>query len=263
MSKQKVQEQFGASAESYATSKVHAKGASLVRMVELVQPQPDWYGLDIATAAGHTALAFAPNIAHVVATDITPEMLPVAEKLARERRITNIELKPADAEELPFENQSFDLVTCRIAAHHFPDIGRFMDESVRVLRSGGVLAIVDNVVPGSRLRGKKGDLLRRNGDYINTFEKLRDPSHHRCLSLTEWEDAFANAGISLIHKELITKEMEFDPWADRMRVTAEDKTRLKVMLVKAPKGVAEVLTPQFSGDRITFCLTEAILIGKK
>src|SRR5688572_11157475 len=115
MNKELVQKQFGTHAEAYATSRVHAQGASLKRLVELIQPQADWQVLDVATAAGHTAYAFAPHVAHVVATDITPEMIPVAAKLAAEKGISNVTLESADAEELPYANGSFNLVTCRIA----------------------------------------------------------------------------------------------------------------------------------------------------
>jgi len=75
MTKSLVQQQFGAHAATYVTSAVHAKGASLARVVELVAPRPDWHALDVATGAGHMALAFAPYVTRVVASDITPEML--------------------------------------------------------------------------------------------------------------------------------------------------------------------------------------------
>lgn len=262
MSKQQVKAQFGANAAAYATSKVHAKGASLARLVELVEPQADWQVLDIATAAGHTAFAFAPHVAHVTATDLTPEMIPVAQKLADEKGISNVALEMADAEALPYENGRFHLVTCRIAAHHFSNISQFMAESARVLKPNGILAIVDNVVPGSRLRGKKAKLQREAGKYVNAFEKLRDPSHGRALSVQEWLDAFQKAQFTMLHHETSTKRMEFASWAQRMGASSETITRLKAMLIQAPQQVADFLTPQFTGDRIEFQLTEAILIGR-
>ena len=70
-----AQQRFGRAAADYATSEVHAKGASLTRLVELTEPKPHWRVLDVATGAGHTALAFAPHVAKVTATDITEEML--------------------------------------------------------------------------------------------------------------------------------------------------------------------------------------------
>jgi ubiquinone/menaquinone biosynthesis C-methylase UbiE len=263
MSKQLVQEQFGANAAAYATSTVHAKGASLARLVELLQPQPHWQTLDVATAAGHTAFIIAPHVAHVTATDLTPEMLPVAAKVAAEKGITNVTLETADAEDLPYANNTFDLVTCRIAPHHFPNIPQFLSESARVLKPDGVLAVVDNVVPGSRLRGKKADQIRRAGAYVNAFEKLRDPSHGRALSLEEWLDGFVAAGFAVTHHETARKQMEFDSWATRLGASPETIVRLRAMLLQAPQPALEFLTPQQAGDRIDFYLTEAIVIGKK
>ena len=262
MSKQKVQQQFGANAAAYATSPVHAKGYSLTRLVEITQPQPDWQVLDVATAAGHTAFAFAPHVAHVIASDLTPEMLTVAADLAAEKGLSNVSFEPADAEALPYEAATFDLVTCRIAPHHFPDIQQFINEAARVLKPGGLLAVVDNIVPGTHLRGKKARLINEAGSYVNAFEKLRDPSHGRCWSISEWERGFAQAGFTVQHQELLHKEMEFAPWAARMHVSPEDTIRHKAMLVQAPTAVSDFLTPQISNDRITFRLTELLVVGK-
>lgn len=262
MSKEKVQQQFGANAAAYATSTVHAKGYSLTRLVEITQPQPDWQVLDVATAAGHTAFAFAPHVAHVTATDLTPEMLTVAAGLAAEKGLTNVSFEPADAEKLPYADGQFNLVTCRIAPHHFPDIQQFIHEAARVLQLGGQLAVVDNIVPGTHLHGKKARLLNEAGNYVNAFEKLRDPSHGRCWSIAEWEHGFAKAGFAVQHQELLSKEIEFGSWAARMQVSPEDTIRLKAMLVQAPTAVADFLTPQISNDRITFRLTELLVVGK-
>jgi ubiquinone/menaquinone biosynthesis C-methylase UbiE len=262
MSKQKVQQQFGANAAAYATSTVHAKGYSLARLVEITQPQSDWQVLDVATAAGHTAFTFAPHVAHVTATDLTPEMLTVAAGLAAEKGLSNVSFEPADAESLPFTADQFNLVTCRIAPHHFPDIQQFINEAARVLKPGGLLAVVDNIVPGTHLRGKKARLINEAGAYVNAFEKLRDPSHDRCWSIIEWEQGLRKAGFAIQHQELLSKEIEFGSWAARMQVSPEDTIRLKAMLVQAPTAVADFLTPQISSDRITFRLTELLVVGK-
>ncbi|MBK8901898.1 MAG: methyltransferase domain-containing protein [Anaerolineaceae bacterium] len=262
MSKAKVQQQFGANAAAYATSTVHAKGYSLARLVEITQPRPDWQVLDVATAAGHTAFAFAPHVARVTATDLTPEMLIVAAGLAAEKGLSNVSFEPADAEDLPYADGQFNLVTCRIAPHHFPDIQQFINEAARVLKPGGLLAVVDNIVPGTHLRGKKARLLNEAGAYVNAFEKLRDPSHGRCWSISEWEHGFAKAGFAVLHQELLSKEIEFGPWAARMQVSPDDMIRLKTMLVQAPTAVTDFLTPQISNDRITFRLTELLIVGR-
>ena len=256
--KQQVKQQFGAHAGAYATSRVHAQGASLSRLVELVNPQPAWRVLDVATAAGHTAFAFAPHVAHVVATDLTPEMLPVAAKLAAEKGISNVTLETADAEALPFGDGEFDLVTCRIAPHHFPHPERFVAEAARVLRPGGLLAVVDNVTPG----GSDPEAVAA-GDYINAFEKLRDPSHYRALSVAEWLETFAAAGFAVLHVESAPKAMEFTPWAERMGATPETVAELRRRLLEAPPVAAAYFAVAPAGGDLQFNLEEAIVVGRK
>ena len=265
MSKEEVKKQFGAHAEAYADSPVHAKGASLARLVELVEPRADWQMLDVATAAGHTAFIFAPHVQHVIATDITPEMLSVAASLASEREIHNVSFETADAEALPFADAQFDLVTCRIAPHHFPNIERFVAESYRVLKSSGILAVVDNIVPGSMKRkqadGKKDMELLSTGQYINEFERQRDPSHGRCLSVEEWENLYADAGFTVNIVETAEKRILFEPWVKRMGSDAATQRRLREMLLNAPRDVRDFLHPEPMSDDIAFYLTEAILLG--
>lgn len=261
MTKQQVQEQFGANATAYVSSPTHAQGASLGRLVTLVAPQSDWRVLDIATAAGHTALAFAPRVALVVGLDLTPRMLPLAATLAAERGAPNIAFAAGDVEELPFDDATFDAVTCRIAPHHFPDIGRFLAEATRVLRPGGALAVVDNIVPGSRLRGKKADRQRQAGEYINAFEKLRDPSHVRCLSFEEWLDALGAARLTVTAQETLDKRLTFETWAARH--TPEMRTRLRVMLLRAPAVAAEFLDPKTDTGLATFRLREGLFVCRK
>src|SRR5690349_6361465 len=108
-----AQERFGQFAQGYVESKVHSSGGDLDRLVELAQPQPDWVMLDVATGGGHTALKFAPLVKKVVALDLTPQMLEAAEKFITSKGVTNVEFKQGDAESLPFETNTFDLVTCR------------------------------------------------------------------------------------------------------------------------------------------------------
>ena len=251
MDRQSVKKQFGANADAYVTSQVHAQGASLQRLIELTQPQPDWQVLDVATGAGHTALAFAPYVAQVIASDVTPEMLQKTAVLAQERNLKNLITQEADAEALPFADGQFACVTCRIAPHHFPRIDLFVQEAARVLKSDGICAIVDNIVP-------EGEA----GDYINAFEKLRDPSHHRCLSSAEWQQIFANAELSMLHTESLPKTMQFEWWARRMTNDDALVAQIKAMLLDAPSAAREALQPS-ADEPLTFQLVEGIFVAKR
>ena len=126
-----VRRQFGAHAQNYVTSPDHAKSDSLDRLVAVLQPQPHWRVLDVATGGGHTALALAPHVREVVATDLTTEMLAAAERHIVGQGVANVSFREADATALPFGDAEFDLVTCRIAPHHFPDCAAFVREKLR------------------------------------------------------------------------------------------------------------------------------------
>ncbi|MDE3090851.1 MAG: class I SAM-dependent methyltransferase [Chloroflexota bacterium] len=252
-SKKLIQQQFGAHANEYATSAVHAQGESLARLLELTKPQRDWVVLDVSTGAGHTALAFAPHVARVIAIDLTPPMLDAARKLARERGVMNIEFKPADAQALPFDDDAFDLVTNRIALHHYADARRAIEEMARVCKRGGLVALADNIVPPDKV----------TAGYINHFEKLRDPSHNWAYPAVRLEAYFADAHLKVEHTESFSKEVEFEPWANRMGASEETKIKLRKLLLDAPAEVRQFLSPRVDKDKIHFTLTEAIIVGRK
>jgi ubiquinone/menaquinone biosynthesis C-methylase UbiE len=264
MTKSLVQQQFGAHAASYATSTVHAKGASLARLVELVQPQKHWQALDVATGAGHTAAAFAPHVASVIASDLTQEMLQEAAKLAAAKGLANMDTAHADAEALPFADQSFDLVTCRIAPHHFPDIPAFVAGAWRVLKPGGTFALVDNIEPDSESTPgfAKADLRDAAVTY-NAFEKIRDPSHGRCLGMGEWSEVLTDTGFDIVHKERLAKDIAFQPWAERMGCDAVTVERLRSMLLQGTPALKAFLQPRLEDDALWFTLDEALIIARK
>ncbi len=198
-------ERFGRFADGYVASAAHAKGADLARLLAIARPRRDWTVLDVATGGGHTALLFAPHVARVVASDLTPDMLKAAGRFFAERGATHVEVRQADAEDLPFDDASFDLVTCRIAPHHFPHCERFVREAARVLRAGGLLLVQDQLVPDEEAAARA----------VDAFERMRDPSHHRAYARSEWLAMFEAAGLRVEHTEQLTKRHELIPWARR------------------------------------------------
>ena len=249
-----VQSQFSANAEHYATSQIHAEGQSLKRLVEFTQPRPEWRALDVATGTGHTAMAFAPLVREIVATDMTPRMLEVAAELAQRRGIGNIAFQEAEAEKLPFADGSFDLVTCRIAPHHFSDVPRFVAEVKRVLKPGGIFGLVDNIGPDSPKASAQLDLI----------EKTRDPSHARLLSAGQWLQLLRGNGFVVLHSEVLDKDMDLHGWADRMSAGAEDKAKLATMLRDPMPDLQAYLRTQDSADgNLRFNLQEAVFVSRR
>jgi ubiquinone/menaquinone biosynthesis C-methylase UbiE len=248
-----VRKQFGAHAAAYVTSKSHAQGESLARLVELTNPQPDWLVLDVSTGVGHTALAFAPHVARVIATDLTPEMLEAAGKLAQERQVTNVEFRLADAQRLPFDSNYFNLVTNRIALHHYSDMRAAIREMARVCQPGGLVALVDNTVPPEE----------STAAFINRFETLRDPSHHWAYSLPQLESAFVAAQLTVTHSITLTKQMEFEPWVRRMGASEATQAELRKMLLEAPEGARAYWAPRTAENKLFFTIAEGIIVGRK
>jgi ubiquinone/menaquinone biosynthesis C-methylase UbiE len=245
-----VQKEFGKTAAHYLTSKPHAIGKSLERLIALTSPRKEWHVLDIATGGGHVAYTFAPHVARVWATDITQEMLDMVKAEAQKRGLSNIRTAYAKAETLPFEDASFDLVTCRIAPHHFDSIPEFLVEVRRVLKADNLFALVDNVAPPGSV-----------GDYINAFERFRDPSHLRAWAMEEWRAALTQAGFKIAHEEQIYKSIEFKSWAARHDETMQ--ALLRAMLTQVTPEVKAVLQPEGEGNQLTFRLCEGLFIARR
>jgi len=186
---------FGERAETYTASAPHTDLAALGKLIELAQPQSDWTALDIATGTGNTAFALAPHVAAVIGLDLTPEMLAQAENQRLTRGITNVSFREGDVHALPFPDAGFNLVTSRLAPHHFSNIKLALSEIKRVLRPDGRLVIDDRSVP--------------EDDFVdacmNELDWYHDESHVRQYRPSEWRTMLAEAGFVVESATLYTK----------------------------------------------------------
>lgn len=247
-------ERYAVAAENYVVSEVHAKGMGIESLVEMTQPQAHWQVLDVATGGGHTALLFAPHVAQVVASDFTPRMLEAAQRFITEQGIENMAFCGADAEILPFADDSFDLVTCRVAAHHFPDIFAFVKEAARVLKPNGLLLVHDHVVADDA----------KVAEYVNAYEKLRDPAHARALPEYEWRGVFLDSGLKIDHVEQRTLKHDVLSWAKRQNCDDDTIERLQVMLLRAPEKVLKWMQPDYAGtEHARYTDHHIFIMGRK
>jgi len=182
--KDSVRTQFGRAAGDYATCHIHADGPDLPAMIAAASLDGRERVLDVGCGAGHTALAFAQHADRVEALDLTPDMLRETARLARERGLDNLSTRLGDVERLPYAAGSFDVVTCRQCAHHFPHPDAAVAEIARVLAPGGVFLLLDSVAPEDP----------KQDTFLNTIELLRDPSHVRDYSISQWLAVLARHG---------------------------------------------------------------------
>lgn len=253
MTNSKVQQQFTPNAEKYARAEYFGRNAALTEMIEVMKPQAGWRILDVATGGGHTAFAFAPLVQQVIATDITPAMLHAASAVARERNLHNISFEVADAEALPYDDASFDAVTCRIAAHHFSDAGEGVRQMARVAKAGGLVGLIDPVVPYERAVA----------DEINAWELLRDPSHVACLTINGWASLFCAANLDANHINTFDVEIDFDDLMSRAGRDAKTIAELRRQLLQGSAGLREFFKPKEAEGRLTFTWPQVLIVGKK
>jgi ubiquinone/menaquinone biosynthesis C-methylase UbiE len=184
---EKAKAVFGERASFYTTSAAHTDPQVLARVVELADPSRDWTALDIATGSGHTAFALASCVRSVIGIDITIEMLREAERLKAERSISNVTFQIGDVHALPFGDGTFQLVTCRRAAHHFSKIRVALQQIGRVLSSHGRVVIDDRSVP-------EDDFV---DECMNLLDTLHDESHVREYRASEWLKLLEDAGFAV------------------------------------------------------------------
>jgi ubiquinone/menaquinone biosynthesis C-methylase UbiE len=221
----RVQAQFGASAAAYVESPLHAAGEDLDRLLAWGAARRADRVLDVATGGGHTALAFAGIARRVVAYDLTEPMLAAARAHVRGRGAAIVEFVAGDAGDLPFRDESFDVVTCRTAAHHFADVAAAVRQIHRVLRPGGSLLLQDIL----------GHDDAASAAFILEVEKRRDPSHVRSYRAAEWKAFLRAVGLTVMEDAVISKLREWNEWTGRMRMTTEARRGLEAFVRQAPE----------------------------
>lgn len=255
---ERVQSQFGPAAAAYTRSAVHADRDALRRVVELAQPRPSDAALDIATGAGHTALAVARHVASVVAYDLTEQMLAETRRNADSQGITNITTRQGTAEELPFADESFEIITVRHAPHHFADIRRAITEMARVAKPSARIVIVDGISPEDASLDKQW----------NRIETLRDPSHVRNYRATEWRAMLAEARLEITFEGTGTASenggpMDFFAWTTRMKTPRATVKELVRLFRNASPALAALLHIETPGDAIFFRVPQITLAARK
>lgn len=236
--KQSVNQQFSDVAANYRTSKGHATGNALQRMADLIGELDAPHVLDLGCGAGHATLAVAPVSANVIAYDLSEAMLAQVMLLAAERGANNVSTHQGDVEQLPFEDASFDAVITRVSAHHWPNPLAALCEARRVLRPNGKLLVQDIVAPETPAEDS----------FLQTFEVLRDKSHVRDHSVSQWQQMLGAAGFTSRVVEEWRWAISFEKWVTRMNTPAAKVAMIHTLFDEAPREFWETFLIQENHD---------------
>jgi len=179
-------------------------GEEIIRMINI---KDNDIVLDVATGTGEPGLSIALLVKNgkVIATDLAEDMLEVARENAKNRGIQNFETVSADVCRLPFDDNTFDAISCRFGFMFFPDMLLAAKEMVRVLKPGGRIATSVWNIP------EKNFWVTAAMDTINNFMQLPPPppgapGMFRCAKEGTLADLFQQAGLkNIVQKEVTGK----------------------------------------------------------
>jgi ubiquinone/menaquinone biosynthesis C-methylase UbiE len=224
---QAAQEQFARQSRNYGRSHILADVSDLEAALEGVALPSRARVLDVATGGGHTGLHLASLGHDVICTDLAAPMLERVQEAARERGLT-VQTRQHPAEELPYDDGSFDLVISRIAPHHFSSPESFVRESARVLKPGGWFVVIDGSVPDDQPEAE---------EWLHQVEKHRDPSHHRLLTPRVWTSLCEAQGLRVQSAALRPlKQPDLEWYFQAAATSPENQQIVRDLIANAPES---------------------------
>jgi ubiquinone/menaquinone biosynthesis C-methylase UbiE len=250
--KETVQRQFTKTAEAFSVFAQRDTPEILAEHAALVKPQPADLALDVACGPGALVLALAPSVRFARGVDITAALLRQALRFRAEKQVANAGFDRGDAEQLPYPDGAFDVVTCRYTFHHLPKPALVLKEMIRVMKPEGRLMIIDSLSPE----------IDSKFEYHNRIEKVRDPSHTESLRLTTFLTLFDEHGLEVQRQAIRRRARSFNQWLQRAGLDPADKRfqEARRLMEESILGDKAGYSPQIQGDDIAIIHPEAMFL---
>lgn len=250
--KEAIQKQFARTVEAFSKTAVRDTPEILAEKVAFAKPQPTDLALDVACGPGELVLGLAARVKFARGIDLTHEMLRRAREFQVERKISNAFFDRGEAEQLPYPDHSFDLVTCQCSIHHMPKPELALKEMVRVMKTEGRLMVIDSVAPESDTKF----------ELLNQIERTRDPSHTETLRLTTFLRMFEELGLEIAHQSLKRRERSFNDWMLRAGLEPKHKRyqEARQLLVDSMDGDRAGFSVKLAGEDLTIVHNEGMFL---
>ena len=246
--------QFDRQSDRYGKSHILADTQDVAMGLAGVVAPKDGTALDVATGGGHTALWLARHGWKVTAGNIAPRMLENAQKLCADAEL-GIESRLFPAEQMPFVDCTFDLVTVGVAPHHFSSPAKFVQETARVLKPGGHFLLIDGSVP---------DDDPETEEWLHRVEKWRDPSHGRLLSRKAWASPIREAELHVLLAELHPfKQPDLQWYFETAATSTENRARVLEAVRLASERVRAALQLGREEGKIVWWWPRLTLLASK
>jgi len=249
-----AQEQFARRSHRYGHGHILQNVEDVRVAVELIPLPARAQVLDVATGAGHTGI-FLASLGHdVTLADLAQPMLDRAAQTAAERGLS-IQIRQHAAEEFPYSENSFDLVTCRVAAHHFSSPEKFISETARVLKPGGYLLIIDGTVEDDQPEAEA---------WAHAVEKLRDPSHHRFITPHRWKKLCDANHLTVRALKIVPfKQPDLNWYFDTAATPEENRKKVLELVADAPASARKIFQLTEEEGKIIWWWQRMTLVAQK
>ncbi len=249
-----AQEQFARQSHRYGQGHILENVEDVRSAVESMQLPDHSRVLDVATGAGHTGLFLASLGHQVTLADIAAPMLDRARITAVERGFA-VETQLHAAEEFPNANDTFDLVTCRVAAYHCSSPEKFISESARVLKSGGWFLLIDGSVQDNEPEAEA---------WLHMVEKLRDPSHHCFLTPRGWANLCEANHLKVIESKLTPlKQPDLNWYFETAATSPDNRQKVLELAGNAPDSARRLFQLGNEEGKIVWWWQRLTLIARK
>jgi ubiquinone/menaquinone biosynthesis C-methylase UbiE len=239
---------WDARAADYATPDT-LRGPDIDVALRVTRVRGNEHLVDVGTGGGGAALAFGPSVDRVTAVDPSGAMVAGAVERLRDAGIAASGVQ-AQADALPLNRACCELVTCRIAAHHFPDVAAAMSEIRRILRPDGTLVLIDSLAPDQPGAAA----------FLDRVERQRDPTHVKSLTRSEWERVLTRANLLPVTIEPVRHTKDFERWLARGGAATEDQARVRSQFLAAGREIVDALAIRRGQGRVLSFADEKLVV---